>query len=122
MTTRVGVDVEPGAWTLANDTVEASGHRVADLPASLAAGPCAPQGPRPGAEPPADGSPEPPGPPKGPPQACFDAIAELGYKQKVVYQPADRFWPLQWAETGLFAVLALGLSGFCFYWTRRRVS
>ncbi|WP_433476859.1 hypothetical protein ACQPZP_07240 [Spirillospora sp. CA-142024] len=40
----------------------------------------------------------------------------------MVYRPADRFWPLQWAETGLFAVVAPALSGLCFYWTRRRLS
>ncbi|GGV09816.1 hypothetical protein GCM10010182_31880 [Actinomadura cremea] len=28
----------------------------------------------------------------------------------------------QWVETGVFAVLTLGLSGFCFYWVRRRLS
>ncbi|TDC90780.1 ABC transporter permease [Actinomadura sp. 7K507] len=102
-----------GAWTLSNHTVDASGREVAHLPVSLGTGPCAPRAPRPGAE---------PRPPTGPPQECFDALAQQGYKQKVVYQPAERFWPLQWAETGVFAVLTLGLTGFCFYWTRRRLS
>ncbi|WP_067801896.1 ABC transporter permease subunit [Actinomadura formosensis] len=101
----------PGAWTLSAETVDASGRTVGDMPTSLAAGPCAPPPPS------ADG-----GPPMGPAQACFDAIAELGYRGKVVYQPGDHFWPLQWAETGLFTALSLGLAGFCFFWTRRRLS
>ncbi|TDE34722.1 ABC transporter permease subunit [Actinomadura sp. 6K520] len=107
----VRTQAEAGAWTLANHTVDASGREVEHLPASLGPGPCAPPGPRPGAKGPA-----------GPAQECFDAFARLGYRQHVVYHPADRFWPLQWAETGLFAILTLGLTGFCFYWTRRRVS
>ncbi|URN01915.1 hypothetical protein LUW76_32985 [Actinomadura madurae] len=59
--------------------------------------------------------------PDGPPEQCFAEIARLGYQQKVVYHSAGRFWPLQWAETGLFAVLTAGLTGLCFYWTRRRL-
>ncbi|MEU8797172.1 ABC transporter permease [Spirillospora sp. NPDC048819] len=108
---RVEVEAEPGAWTLSNDTLDASGRVVANMPLSQFGGACAPPPPGPGGE-----------PPPGPAQACFDKIAQLGYKQKVTYQPADRFWPLQWAETGVFAVLTLGLTGLCFYWTRRRLS
>ncbi|TDD84043.1 ABC transporter permease [Actinomadura darangshiensis] len=106
----VQTSAAPGAWTIENRTVDASGHEAA-LPPSLMNGACAPAPPEAGHE-----------PPPGPPEKCFTEIARLGFKQKVVYQPADRFWLLQWAETGLFAVLALGLSGLCFYWTRRRLS
>ncbi|TMR34869.1 ABC transporter permease subunit [Actinomadura geliboluensis] len=118
----VQTDAAPGAWTLANHTVDASG-RAAALPGDLITGACAPPGPPPMPAPKA-GAPEagPPDPPDGPAEKCFTEIARLGFKQKVVYQPADRFWPLQWAETGLFAVLTLGLCGVCFYWTRRRLS
>ncbi|NEA29515.1 ABC transporter permease subunit [Actinomadura bangladeshensis] len=113
----VQTDAAPGAWTLANHTVDASGNE-ARLPGALITGACAP--PRAVPEPaPGAGA---PGPPDGPPEECFAEIARLGFKQKVVYQPADRFWPLQWAETGLFAVLTLGLCGVCFHWTRRRLS
>ncbi|MFA1543379.1 ABC transporter permease [Actinomadura monticuli] len=111
----VHTNAEPGAWTLKNHTVDASGD-AAGLPASLMSGPCAP--------PPLEPGPPDPGaaPPDGPPEACFAAIARLGYKQQVTFHPAGHFWPLQWAETGLFAVLTLGLTGVCFHWTRRRVS
>lgn len=111
----VQTDAERGAWTLTNHTVDASG-RPAGLPASLMSGPCAPPPVKPG--PPDPGA----EPPSGPADACFAEIARLGYKQQVAYHPPGHFWPLQWAETGLFAVLTLGLTGTCFYWTRRRLS
>jgi MYXO-CTERM domain-containing protein len=53
---------------------------------------------------------------------CFAEMKRLGYRQQVSYQPASRFWPLQWYETGLYAVLALGLAGFGFWRIRRRIS
>ncbi|MFI0483941.1 ABC transporter permease [Actinomadura sp. 9N215] len=108
---QVKVSAERGAWTLTNETVDASGNKVREIVIpNSAGGACLPR-PDPGGE-----------PPEGPPQACFDYIKQQGYRQKVAYHPADHFWPLQWAETGLFAGLALGMAGFCFYWTRRRLS
>ncbi|WP_019630357.1 ABC transporter permease subunit [Actinomadura atramentaria] len=101
---------EDGSWTLANDTLDARGRVVSSLAMDLDSGPCAPPPPGDAA---IDG---------GPSQACFDAMAALGYRQRVVYQPADRFWPLQWMETGMYAVLALVLSGLCFWTVRRRVT
>ena len=59
---------------------------------------------------------------KGTLEACFTRLAAEGYRQRLVYQPADRFWPLQWAEAGLFLVLSGGLAGFSFWWVRRRLS
>jgi hypothetical protein len=32
----------------------------------------------------------------------------------VTYQPASRYWPFQWAETGIYLVLSLALAGYCF--------
>jgi len=55
-------------------------------------------------------------------EACFARLNELGYRQRVVYQPADRFWTLQWAETALFLALSGLLTGFCFWWTRHRLA
>ena len=51
--------------------------------------------------------------------ACFDKLADEGYRQQVEYQPASRFWALQWSETGILLVLAAGLAGFCFWRIRR---
>ena len=53
---------------------------------------------------------------------CFDRLSAEGYRQQLVYQPASRFWALQWAETGLFlaAVRAAGL--VLLWWVRRRLT
>jgi hypothetical protein len=39
-----------------------------------------------------------------------------GYHQTITYQPPNRYWPFQWAETALFAGVAVILIGFCFWW------
>ena len=54
--------------------------------------------------------------------ACLERLTAEGYRQRVVYQPEDRFWPLQLAETGLFLVASGLLAGLCFWWTRSRLS
>jgi hypothetical protein len=53
--------------------------------------------------------------------ACQAWIGRLHLRQIVTYEPASRFWDFQWAETGIFVVLALALAGFCT-WRIRRVS
>jgi hypothetical protein len=55
-------------------------------------------------------------------QACDAALGKLHLLQTVTYQPASRFWPLQWAETAVLLGLALLLAGFCFFWIRRRLT
>ena len=47
-------------------------------------------------------------------------LATYDLHETVTYQPASHYWPLQWYETGIFLVLAAALSGFCFWWIRRR--
>jgi len=37
-----------------------------------------------------------------------------------VFQPADRFWPLQLLEAGILLVLSAAVISLAFYWTRRR--
>ena len=44
------------------------------------------------------------------------------FHQTLVYQPASRYWPFQWAELGLFAALALALAAFSAWWLRRRLA
>jgi hypothetical protein len=56
------------------------------------------------------------------PNQCNAAIAGLHLRQVVTYQPASRYWPLQWYETGLYLAVALILAGFCFWRVRRRLS
>ncbi|MCX5529921.1 transporter [Streptomyces sp. NBC_00006] len=54
-------------------------------------------------------------------KSCIDALAKAGYHQRVTYQAADNFWPLQWAETGVFLSLAVGLGVLGVWWTRKRL-
>ncbi len=98
---QVSID-SPGAWILTNETVDPDGHPVEIIPASVAAR-CTAGG----------------GPQMGPPPECFAAIADAGYQQRVRYHPADRYWPMQWRETGVLVTLAFALGGFCFWRIRR---
>ena len=100
-----------GDWVLSNETVNATGQVVA-LPSWM--GDCI-------APPPLSSASG--GPVRAPAvEACFARLNEQGYRQRVVYQPADRFWALQWAETALFLALSGLLTGFCFWWTRHRLA
>jgi ABC-type transport system involved in multi-copper enzyme maturation permease subunit len=54
--------------------------------------------------------------------SCFAKLTDEGYRQRLVYQPRDHFWPLQWAETGLYLAASAGLAALSFRWTRRRLS
>jgi hypothetical protein len=97
--TVVGRVQAPGAWVVSNDTVTPSGDvfvgRTTD------GGPCTPEQPK---------------------QTCGEWLAAQQLRQQVSYVPADRFWPLQWTETGLYLALSMALAGFCAWWVRRRVT
>ena len=49
-------------------------------------------------------------------------VARIGatYHELVTYQPAGRYWTLQWAELAVCGVTALALGAFCVWWVRRR--
>jgi len=51
---------------------------------------------------------------------CGAALGALHLREVITYQPASRFWALQWYETGIFVALALALAGFCLWWIQRR--
>jgi len=91
-----------GVWLLANETVDADGNVVSPLP--YAASDCLPSPPGAG----------------GPPprmtdiHECFAQLSDVGYRQHLAYQPASRFWPLQWIETAMFLALSALLAWFCF--------
>jgi ABC-type transport system involved in multi-copper enzyme maturation permease subunit len=87
-----------GAWVLTNTTITSAGH--------LFTGPANPQycGDNQGAD------------------ACVNWLGTLGLRQDITYQPTSHFWPLQWTETGIFIAAAVLLAGFCFWWTRRRLT
>lgn len=88
----------PGAWVTAQETVRA-GRPVSPPPWILG---CPGTGPS--------------------SRACLARLDRLGYRQRVTYQPAGRFWTLQLYETGIYLALALGLAGLCTWWTRHRLS
>lgn len=97
----------PGDWKLSDQTVNSAGQVQKLLPAWFAA--CVP-------------------PPPGAPEkqeanqslsSCFTRLADEGYRQKITYVPASRFWDLQWRETGVFVLLAFALAGFSFWRIRR---
>lgn len=50
---------------------------------------------------------------------CLSRLTSEGYRQHVAYQPASRFWPLQWMELGFYLVLSGLLTLFTFRWVRR---
>jgi hypothetical protein len=54
------------------------------------------------------------------PADCHKTLAAMHLRQSVTYQPASRFWPLQWIETGIYLVLAAGLGWVCVWQVRRR--
>jgi hypothetical protein len=93
VTQKLGV---PGAWVLKREMVTPAGEKFT--------GPADPRycGPR------ID------------PQKCVNWVGTLGLRQESSYQPASRFWPLQWAESGLFLALSGLLAAFGFWWLRRR--
>jgi hypothetical protein len=103
----------PGAWITSQETIDASGKAVAALPSWMAS--CvAPPPP-----PPEGGVTRAPAGERRETRACFDRLAAAGYRQRVSYQPASRYWSLQAIETAGFLVLAGLLTGFTFWWVRR---
>ncbi len=101
-----------GDWVLSNDTVNAKGQ-VTALPAWFADCLAAPASP---------GDAKAPVPANNSRETCFTRLISEGYQQRLVYQPANHFWPLQWAETGGYLALSALMATLCFWWTRRRLS
>jgi hypothetical protein len=58
------------------------------------------------------------------PSTFQECIAQLSAKfhLAVAYQPASRYWTLQWLEVAIFLVAALILAGICVWWVRNRLS
>jgi ABC-type transport system involved in multi-copper enzyme maturation permease subunit len=103
-----------GDWVLSNQTVDADGD-VAPLPSVVTD--CLPQPP---GEEQGGTTRVQPGP--GTLDGCLTKLADAGYRQRLVYQPRDHFWPLQLAETGLYLVVSALLAGLSFWWIRFRLS
>jgi ABC-2 family transporter protein len=101
-----GLSVPPGAWVLSSPPIKDSAGRVVAAHDHLN---CFPT---PGA-----GVTKTKGPDT---QQIADCLAEYDLHESLTYQPASHYWPLQWYETAMFLALASLLSGFCFWWIRRR--
>jgi hypothetical protein len=84
-----------GAWTLADVNLDRSG-RVVDLQAPDS---CM----------------------QASQDACTADILAMHLTEQLTYQPADRYWPFQAYETGVFVVLSLALAGFSTWRVRRVV-
>jgi hypothetical protein len=94
----LGSENVPDAWILSNQTITPAGE--------VFSGPADPQ--TCGFDAPA--------------HACQEWLGTLYLRQELTYHPANHFWPLQWTETGIFVAIAVLLAGFCFWWTRRRLT
>jgi hypothetical protein len=107
----------PNAWIIATRIVDNAGHGLTskvlntDCP-DLGSGGPGPSG----------------GPSRGPvpafaQQRLRDCVVKVGatYHQMVSYQPANRYWALQWYELALFLVAATVLAGGCWWWVRHRL-
>ncbi len=90
---------QPGAWILSSGAVNAAGQAVSIIPVA-----CRQTGPTsvPGF------------------LSCLDrnGIQTIA----VTYQPASRYWALQWVETAIYLACTVALAGFCLWWVRRRLS
>ncbi len=87
---------KPGAWILSDQTITPAGHAFAmPHPPQACLG-------------------------NGSPQPCLNWLASQHLRQLVTYQPASRFWPLQWTELAIYLVLAAGLGVVCLWQMRRR--
>jgi hypothetical protein len=89
-------DTPSGAWVLHNDAITTSGAVFTGPPAPVCMGPAV--------------------------ESCPAWLVSQHLRFRVVYVPADRFWRLQWRETGVLLAVAGLLSLGCLWWVRRRVT
>jgi hypothetical protein len=54
------------------------------------------------------------------PASVFSCLDRLGYHQFITYQPANRYWPFQFIEAGIFVALAALLIAVAFAVINRR--
>jgi hypothetical protein len=85
----------PGAWILSTQLTIQGGGPAVTIPATQACASNTSSG-----------------------QTCTAYIESLHLRQTVTYQPASRYWPLQWCETAIYLALALTLAGLCLWWIR----
>jgi ABC-2 family transporter len=57
-------------------------------------------------------------------QTLLNCVVRVGktYHEVVTYQPASRYWPLQWYELAIYLAAAVLLAGLCIWRVRRRAA
>jgi hypothetical protein len=88
-----------GAWILSSGPVNAAGQPVSTTPAACTASSI-----------------------ENTPPDFYGCLTSQGIREAISYQPASRYWPFQWTETGIYLALALALAGYCFRRLGRRLS
>jgi len=88
-----GLPGQPEAWIRSSGAADAAGHPVSRFVPSACLPAASSSGPGPG---------------------LANCLTSRGIRIAVTYQPASRYWPLQWTETGIYLVLSLVLAGYCF--------
>jgi hypothetical protein len=95
-----GNGAPPGAWILDAGLVDRHGNQVFEPQAFQLCGPSLVQGLK----------------------LAGGCLARYGIHSSLVDQPADRFWPFQFMEAGIYAVLSALLLTIAVVWIRRRMS
>jgi hypothetical protein len=90
---------QPSAWVLSSGTVDAAGKPVSTSPAI-----CTTQSVQNSSA------------------GFTGCLASHGFRETISYQPGDRYWAFQCAETAIYVALALALAGYCFWRLNRRLS
>jgi hypothetical protein len=97
-TLRLNGGTPRGAWLISQELVRANGSVIqhgltpGDLPAACRVGASLDKG------------------------SIVRCLASHGFRNAFTYQPAERFWPFQGIESGIFLVLAVGLVSLA-YWS-----
>lgn len=108
--------VMPNAWIYSTRVVDGSGHDLtnailnADCPNLPSAG---------GGGPAVPGRSEVPQSVQQTMQACVSKVGAT-YHELVTYQPAGRYWALQWDELAIYLGAAVVVCAFCVWWVRGR--
>lgn len=108
----------PNAWIHSVDLLDSSGKAITPEVVAAScpdlAAPPPPTGPRTGTGRASDEFVD----------ALHSCVAKLGrtYHEVTTYHPADRYWPLQWLELGIYAAAAVVVVAGCVGWLRRRAA
>jgi hypothetical protein len=55
-------------------------------------------------------------------RATTECVNHFHLTQVLGYQPANRYWPFQWSELGIYVALAIALVALTAWWVRRRLT